>query len=59
MVEELTIDCDSQNAYSGTINKNSTIKVSGGFPVMEVGETTITYSGGITAAQITPRWWTV
>lgn len=59
MVEELTIDCDSQNAYSGTINKNSTIKVSGGFPVMEVGETTITYSGGITAVQITPRWWTV
>lgn len=55
----LTIDCDVQNAYDGTANRNGTIKVSGGFPVLEAGETTITYSGGITAVQITPRWWTV
>lgn len=55
----LTIDCDVQNAYNGTENKNRTIKVSGGFPVLVAGETTITYSGGVTAVQVTPRWWTV
>ncbi|MBM6897452.1 hypothetical protein H9X86_08760 [Pseudoflavonifractor capillosus] len=55
----LTIDCDVQNAYDGTINKNNNIKVSGDFPVLGMGETTVTYSGGITAVQITPRWWTI
>lgn len=55
----LTIDCDVQNAYDGTINKNNNIKVSGDFPVLGMGKTTVTYSGGITAVQITPRWWTI
>ena len=55
----LTIDCDVQNAYDGTLNKNNNIKVSGDFPVLGMGETTVTYSGGITAVQITPRWWTL
>lgn len=55
----LTIDCDVQNAYDGTLNKNNCIKVSGDFPVLGMGKTTVTYSGGITAVQITPRWWTL
>lgn len=59
MIGGLTIDSDSQNAYDGTLNKNNNIKVSGDFPVLEMGETTVTYSGGITAVQITPRWWTL
>lgn len=53
----LTIDSDTQNAYDGTTNKNSIITVSGGFPVLATGETIVTFSGGITAVQITPRWW--
>lgn len=55
----LTLDCDAQNAYYGTLNKNKSIQVSGGFPVLGMGETTVTYSGGITAVQIMPRWWTL
>ncbi len=53
----LTIDSDTQNAYDGTTNKNSIITVSGGFPVLAFGETIVAFSGGITAVQITPRWW--
>lgn len=53
----LTIDSDTQNAYDGTTNKNSIITVSGGFPVLATGETIVSFSGGITAVQITPRWW--
>lgn len=55
----LTIDSDTQDAYSGTVNKNNSIIVSGGFPVLQPGDTAITFSGGITAVQITPRWWTL
>lgn len=53
----LTIDSETQNAYDGTINKNNTITVSGGFPVLSTGNTPITWSGGITGVKITPRWW--
>lgn len=57
MEGRLTIDSDTQNAYDGTTNKNSIITVSGGFPVLAFGETIVAFSGGITAVQITPRWW--
>lgn len=57
MEGSLTIDSDTQNAYDGTTNKNSIITVSGGFPVLAFGETIVAFSGGITAVQITPRWW--
>ena len=53
----LTIDSESQNAYDGTTNKNGSISVSGGFPVLGTGETVVAFSGGITAVEITPRWW--
>ena len=55
----ITIDSDTQNAYNGLSNLNNNIIVTGGFPVLETGETTIAFSGGITAIKITPRWWTV
>lgn len=53
----MTIDSDTQNAYSGIQNCNGLITVSGGFPVLKSGINNISYSGGITAAKITPRWW--
>lgn len=56
---DLTIDSDTQNAYDGTTNKNSIITVSGGFPVLATGETIVSFSGGITAVEIIPRWWTL
>ena len=59
MTGSITIDSDTQNAYDGTLNLNNNIIVSGGFPVLESGETLVSFSGGITAVEIIPRWWTL
>lgn len=59
MTGSIMLDCDVQNAYSGTLNLNNNITVTGGWPVLETGQTAISFSGGITAVEITPRWWTL
>lgn len=59
MTGSITLDCDVQNAYSGTINLNNNITVTGGWPVLATGQTAISFSGGITSVEITPRWWTL
>lgn len=54
----LTLDCDIQEAYQGSINKNNTI--SGDFPVFPGGEIfTLGFSSEITKVEIQPRWWTL
>ena len=59
MTGGVTIDSTTQNAYNGTVNLNNSIKVTGGFPVLSHGETAVAFSGGITSAEIIPRWWTL
>lgn len=54
----VTLDCELQDAYKGTANKNSTITAPE-FPRLESGENAITWTGGITKIEITPRWWTL
>ena len=56
--EYVMLDCDTQNAYKGTENKNNTISAAT-FPKLEHGENQIGWSGGITGIEITPRWWTL
>ena len=55
----ITLDCDVQNAYDGTLNLNNNITITGGWPVLATGQTAISFSGGITAVEITPRWWSI
>lgn len=56
----LFLDAENQNAYYGTLNKNNTIKITGGeFPVLPHGESMVAWSGGITSVKITPKWWTL
>lgn len=50
------IDCDLQDAYNGTTNKNRFITPN--FPKLSPGDNTLTYSG-VTGVQIMPRWWTL
>ena len=57
MTGNLMLDSEVQNAYDGTTNKNNSISILGGFPMLQHGESLISYSGGITAVNITPRWW--
>lgn len=53
---QIYLDCETQNAYLGSINKNN--MVTPYFPVLNPGDNTITISG-LTDVQITPRWWTL
>ena len=56
--EYVMLDSDTQNAYKGTLNKNSTISAQE-FPVLQSGDNVVDWDGNITSIEITPRWWTV
>lgn len=52
------IDCEMQEVYEGTINRNSDLTMTGdNLPVLLPGENDIEYSGGITELIVVPRWW--
>lgn len=54
----LYIDCDTMDVYRGkTQNRNNLM--TGDFPVLNSGDNTVTYTGGITGVTITPRWWII
>lgn len=53
---QIYIDCDLQDAYLGTTNKNNMITPD--FPKLSPGDNTVTYAG-VTGVQIQPRWWTI
>lgn len=55
----LTIDCETENAYYGSTNRNGSISAQSGFPVLDAGETSISWTGDITKIEITPRWWSI
>lgn len=55
--EYVYLDSDIQDAYKGIENKNSIM--TGSFPKIEGGEQVVTFTGGITGLEITPRWWTL
>ena len=50
------IDCEIQDCYEGTINRNPDLTITGGFPSLKKGQTTITFSG-FTSVKMYPRWW--
>ena len=58
-VDGLTIDCDTQNAYTGQTNQNNLITVPQGFPRLERGDNVINFEDGIDSVTITPRWWCI
>lgn len=49
------IDCDIQDAYEGTVNRNDDLEITNGFPVLVPGNNTISVSG--CTIELTPRWW--
>lgn len=55
--EYVDLDCDIQDAYKGSVNKNDT--VSQVFPTLHSGANNIAFSDGITSVIVRPRWWTV
>lgn len=53
----ITIDCETQNAYTGTENRNSDISVSGEFPFLISGINEVTFNNA--SCTMIPRWWTL
>lgn len=54
------IDCELQDAYYGSTNKNASITLlPNRFPELAAGSTGITLGTGITSVEITPRWWQI
>lgn len=59
----ITLDCDLQEAYSGTISKNGVISWPNSeehtFPTLKPGLNDISIVGTITKIEVIPRWWTL
>ena len=56
----LIINSETQDAYDALGNNcNSKIQIPNGFPQLPSGDNTIVASGGITAWEVVPKWWTV
>lgn len=54
----IVLDCDEQDAYKSGTNLNDKVTITSGdsFPRLKLGTNTITWTGGITSVEITPRW---
>ena len=52
------LNCETHNAYNEGGFCNETI-LSDDFPELPAGKTQIAWTGGITAVEVTPRWWTL
>lgn len=53
------INCEIQDCYYGTDNRNSYVTLNNGFPKLKPGENEISFSGGITSMEVIPKWWTL
>ncbi len=55
---DLSIDCDTYNAYNDSGNQNKNIVSVSGFPVIRPGENELRVFGlVIEKVELTPRWW--
>lgn len=56
--EYVTLDCENESAYKGGLNCNRDVEAVGRrFPTLVPGRNNVSFTGGITAVDITPRWW--
>lgn len=49
---DVTIDCDAGYVYTAS----GAVAMKGEFPVLPLGNTSVSFSGGVTSLQITPNW---
>ena len=56
----ITMDCELQDAWYLTENKNNYIALNGSdYPRIEPGIQAISFTGGVQSVEVTPRWWIV
>lgn len=58
ITDYLNIDSDTMDVYRLTSENRSSL-MTGDFPVLEPGDNTVSYSGGISSVTITPRFWII
>ena len=58
ITDYLYIDCDTMDVYRLT-SENKNNLMTGGFPVLPSGNSTISFTGGIATVTITPRWYVI
>ena len=51
------IDCDLEDAYEGTINRNPDLTITNGFPRLYAGDNTVSVTD--CTIEIIPRWWRI
>ena len=54
---EVYIDCEIEDAYEGTINRNPDLTVTNGFPRLHPGNNTFTVTGCV--IDVYCRWWRI
>lgn len=54
LVSDIIIDSELQHSYNGTSDLDG--KVLGEYPILNLGENTISWSGNVTKLEITPNW---
>ena len=54
----IDLNCETHNAYGASGFCNGYVKTDD-FPELTPGKNSISWSGGVTAVEITPRWWTL
>lgn len=59
MSDYLTIDSEVEDCYKGGSTVSGQVVLETGYPVLPVGETGITFSGGIDHIEVVPKWWTL
>lgn len=57
IVEYIIVDCDIRKVHKGQSNKNDLVELPNGWPTLDDGVNVITFNGGITSIELTPRWW--
>lgn len=59
IVNYIDIDSEIQDSYNAGINLNSYVTLSNTYPKLLLGNNVISFSGGITSVEVTPKWWTI
>lgn len=53
-----TINSEIMDCYSGTLNWNDKVKMSG-FPLLKPQDNKISFAGGVKSLKVIPNWWTL
>lgn len=57
--EGMTIDSEVEDCYLNGATVANAVVFESGYPLLDTGESLVTFNGGISSLDVTPRWWTL